>query len=168
MSTKNIELRGARESEKRIVGNTYDGKEIYKVSASLHETYTTKFFTPNAGGPSTYHSLALDWGASDEFNLNAVLLEFTHQNKNATGANSQIILNPYLLFSEFKILVNGQELLYYDNQESIFLAVAQFLRGLSYQERTAYLATIFPTQSANPLAGETVAGNTSVYWSLPP
>lgn len=167
MSTKNIELRGPKDIQARSVGNTYDGKEIYKVSASLHETYTTKFFTPNTGAPSSYHSLALDWGSSDEFNLNGVLLEFTHTNKNATSANSQIIQNPYLLFSELKILVNGQELVYYDNQESIFLAVAQFFRAMNDQQRTAYLSTIFPTQSASPLSGETVLGNTSVYWSLP-
>lgn len=167
MSTKNIELRGVKETEKRTVGNTYDGKQIYKVSPNLYENYTTKYFTPNTGSPATYHSLSLDWGASDEFNLNGVLLEFTHQNKNATSANSQIIYNPYLLFSEFKLILNGQELLYYDNQESIFLAVAQFLRSMTDDERNSYLSTIFPTQASTPLSGETVLGNTSVNWSIP-
>ena len=61
MSTKNIELRGVKETEKRTVGNTYDGKQIYKVSPNLYENYTTKYFTPNTGSPATYHSLSLDW-----------------------------------------------------------------------------------------------------------
>jgi len=94
-----------------------------------------------------------------------LMLEFTQSNRHATA--SQIILNPYLLFSEFKVLLNNVEVLHYDNQEAIFLAVSEFFRGKTDDERIAYLSNIFPTQSSNPLAGETVAAQSSVNWSLP-
>ena len=165
MSTKNIELSHPKEKQNRLAGVGYDGKEVFRVSPSLFETYTSKYFNPVNGSPSSYHTLNLDLSVSDEFNLNSLMLEFTQSNRHATA--SQIILNPYLLFSEFKVLLNNVEVLHYDNQEAIFLAVSVFFRGKTDDERTAYLSTIFPTQSSNPLAGETVAAQSSVNWSLP-
>jgi len=165
MSTKNIELSHPKEKQNRLAGVGYDGKEIYKVSPSLFETYTSKYFNPVNGSPSSYHTLNLDLSVSDEYNLNALMLEFTQSNKHATA--SQVVLNPYLLFSEFKLLLNNVEVLHYDNQEAIFLAVSEFFRGKTDAERTSYLSTIFPTQSASPLSGETVAAQSSVNWSLP-
>jgi hypothetical protein len=165
MSTKNIEM-SAKTANDRFLGNSYDGKKFYAVTPSLYESNTTKYFTPNTGVPSSYHTLSLDWGSADEFNLEGLFLEFTHRNLNATSGNSQIIYNPYLLFSEFKIIVNGQELIHMDNQESIFLMVAFFFNKMTDDERTAYLSTIFPTQK-NYLSGQTLLGGGSQNWSLP-
>ena len=165
MSTKNLELSHAKEKQNRLVGVSFDGKEVFRVSPSLYETYTNKYFNPVNGSPSSYHTLNLDLSVTDEFNLNSLMLEFTQSNKHATA--SQIVLNPYLLFSEFKVLINNVELVHYDNQEAIFLAVSEFFRGMKDEERRSYLATIFPTQSANPPAGETVPAQASVNWSLP-
>jgi hypothetical protein len=165
MSTKNIEM-SAKTASERFLGNSYDGKKYYTVTPSLYESNTTKYFTPNTGGPSSYHSLSLDWGASDEFNLEGLFLEFTQRNLNATSGNSQIIYNPYLLLSEFKIFINGQELINMDNQEFIFLVVAFFFNKMTDNERIAYLSTIFPTQK-NYLSGQTLLGGDSQNWSLP-
>ena len=145
MSTKNLELSHAKEKQNRLVGVSFDGKEVFRVSPSLYETYTNKYFNPVNGSPSSYHTLNLDLSVTDEFNLNSLMLEFTQSNKHATA--SQIVLNPYLLFSEFKVLINNVELVHYDNQEAIFLAVSEFFRGMKDEERRSYLATIFMTTS---------------------
>jgi len=165
MSTKNIELSHVKERTSRLAGITSDGKEIFKISPSLFETYTSKYFNPVNGSPSSYHTLNLDLSVSDEYNLNSLMLEFSQQNKHAT--TSQTILNPYLLFSEFKVLINNTEVIHYDNQEAIFLAVSEFLRAQTDEERRSFFSTIFPTQYLAPLSGETVSAQSTVNWSLP-
>jgi len=165
MSTKNIELSHVKEKQSRLAGVGIDGKEIFKISPSLFETYTNKYFNPVNGSPSSYHTLNLDLSVSDEYNLNSLMLEFTQTNKHATA--SQAVLNPYLLLSEFKVLLNNVEVLHYDNQEAIFLAVSEFLRAKTDEERRSFFSTIFPTQALAPLSGETVQALTSVNWSLP-
>jgi hypothetical protein len=103
-------------------------------------------------------------------NYNDVLLEFTMNNTDATNAIT--IINPILLFSEFRVLINNQEMLYHDNTEKIFCAYAGQLRKLiSYESLISNLAVSQPYNASgsniNPLLGTTINAGSSATLSLP-
>lgn len=164
MSTKNLELyKGGKESA--TLGNTYDGDVIYRVNPNLNESYTSKYFTPTNGSCGTVHTLVVDLGVSDEFNVNTWLLEFKHNNLD--GTLSQTVINPYLLIGEFKVLLNQQEVIYHSSQEEIFLAFADYFKEFSKDQQTSFMASIMPVNQSNPLAGETLSAGGTLIWSLP-
>jgi len=163
MSSKNYVL--ANEKKKVVRGHTYDGKELLVVSPSLHETTYQTFFNPISGGVGTTHRVDINLSSDDEWNTNEILLEFRQNNLDTTL--SQVVRNPWLLFSEIKLLVNNQELCYYDNTEKIFCAQALYYSQFNSLELKSQLQELMPLNHSNPLNGETIAAGASLQWSLP-
>ena len=112
MSSRNYTLANAR--KKITLGQQYDATDVLLVQPSLFENQMTTFFNPNTCGPSGNPRCDLIFANSDEYNLNELYLEFTMNNLDAVI--TQTVFNPWLLFSEMKVSVNNQELLYLDNQ----------------------------------------------------
>jgi len=160
MSSKNYVVANAKKNV--LIGHTYDSKEILKVRPNLFENYSTVFFNPQT--ISTGGSARCDVNMrTEDYNLNELLLEFDQVNASATI--SQTIFNPFMIFSEIKLLINDQVLIHLDNQEKIFCTVAEALRGLTQQECKSLLQTLMP--SFGGVAGETTAVSSTTKWSLP-
>ena len=160
MSSKNYVVANAKKNV--LIGHTYDSKEILKVRPNLFENYSTVFFNPQT--ISTGGSARCDVNMrTEDYNLNELLLEFDQVNASATI--TQTIFNPFMIFSEIKLLINDQVLIHLDNQEKIFCTVAEALRGLTQQECKSLLQTLMP--SFGGVAGETTAVSSTTKWSLP-
>ena len=116
MSSRNYTLTNTR--KKITLGQQYDATDVLLVQPSLLENQMTTFFNPNTCGPSGNPRCDLIFANSDEYNLNELYIEFTMNNLDPVI--TQTIFNPWLLFSEMKVSVNNQELLYLDNAEKIW------------------------------------------------
>lgn len=162
MSTLNYT---AQNNKTNIVAKSHDGRNQIVFKPSLTETTYTKFFNAVSGAPGTNHTVEFNLSSNDLFNVNELLLEFTVANLDAVL--SQTIFNPWMLFAEMRLLVNGSEVVYYDNSEKLFNAQANYYRQFSEDELFTKLIEIRPTEFTKTFNGETIAPLTSLSYSLP-
>ena len=164
MSSRNYTLANVR--KKITLGQQYDATDVLLVQPSLLENQMTTFFNPNTCGPSGNPRCDLIFANSDEYNLNELYLEFTLNNLDPVI--TQTIYNPWLIFSEMKVSVNNQELLYLDNAEKIFMAQAAYYKRFTADDFSGALQELFPTNFTTALtSGEVSVVSAGKTYSLP-
>ena len=110
MSTLNLEHNATKKTN--LIGHSYSGKQQLLVKPSLCEQVSAVFFNPIVGSPGSVHRVDYNLSIDDEFNINECYLEFTINNLDAVV--TQNIINPWLLFDSIKLLINNQEVVFYD------------------------------------------------------
>lgn len=163
MSTLNLEINSTEKNN--IVGVSYEGKKQLVVSASLHERESSTFCNPSDGGPSSLFRLDQPFSIDDEFNLNDLHFEYEHHNLDATL--SQTVFNPYTLFNNVKLLINNQEVCYYDSADAVYAAQSDHWNKFSGEELKREVLKIFPSCITSLTTGETIAPTTYKKFSLP-
>jgi hypothetical protein len=162
MSTAILKANNSRSQE---VGFSYDATKQLIVKPNLTENQYTKVFNPVSGTVGSNHVVEVNLSPNDLFALNECYLEFNVANNDATL--SFTILNPWLLFSEMRLLMNGQEVLYFDNADKLFACVAMHYRQFSHNELFNELQKIRATELSETFNGETIAPLASRKFSLP-
>ena len=162
MSTLNLEHNATKKTN--LIGHSYSGKQQLLVKPSLCEQVSAVFFNPITGSPGSVHRVDYNLSVDDEFNINEAYLEFVINNLDAVI--TQNIINPWLLFDSIKLLMNNQEVVFYDNSEAIFCASSFHYRQFSQQGLKSEIQKLFPT-NYSVSAGETHAVSSANLWSLP-
>ena len=162
MSTLNLEHNATKKTN--LIGHSYSGKQQLLVKPSLCEQVSAVFFNPIVGSPGSVHRVDYNLSIDDEFNINECYLEFTMNNLDATV--TQTVINPWLLFDSIKLLINNQEVVFYDNSEAIFCAASFHYRQFSQQGLKSEIQKLFPT-NYSVSAGETLPVSSANLWSLP-
>lgn len=156
MSTRALKA----QNDNTSVGYSYDGKQQMLISPSLFDAYSSVMFNPVSGvlpGGSTRCDIIF----SEEYNLENVLLEFSL----TTGADGLVILDPWLIFQEVKVLINNQELNYHQNMHQQFTAAALQYKWKSPTQITQELMKVYNTGTL--ATGEVIAATTTRDFSLP-
>lgn len=161
MSTNNLKLDkvGVKNT---LRGFNYVGKHQFVIPPSLPDHTLIKSSNPISGGVGTTHEMNLL--LTEDKNLDEVFIEFDQNNLD--GTLSQVVVNPFLLFSECKLAINNGEVWHLDDTEKIFNSVANYLMQFDNDNFKSHLTSIIPTYTA-PLSGQTTTAGTTTKWSLP-
>lgn len=154
---------------KRQGGTSYSGKQIQILASSVAESFKTYYFNPVSCNTGASIRADLHFSPTEKFNLNDVLLEFEIKNLDATL--SMTIQNPFMLFSEIRLLLNNQEVIHLDSMNKIMNVVARSItKCRDAQELNTLLLSFMPqpgTSLSAPLNGCVIAPATSAFVSLP-
>lgn len=163
MSTKNINL-DQRAKKEYLKGYSYMGSELYKVNGNVSDSYATTYTQPQSVSVGGHVQCHIQF--SEDYNLNDLVFEFTQTNND--GTLSQTVFNPWLLFQEFKISINNQQVVHLKTTEEIYTTVNHYVRKCGdANELKSLLQQNMVTNFSTPLTGETLTAGSSITWGLP-
>ena len=160
MSTKSLELANVKP-----LTTTFDGKkQIYQIGELSNENITVSCVPPSGVVPGSITRCSLTWG-SDSNNLIVDDIVFDAVVSNAS-AEDNIFFNPYLRFSSVKLFVNGTEVAYHKDQQSIVSAVSHYCRQNGEDSITQAIMK-FVINSTVTSGDTNVANNVPLQLNLP-
>lgn len=162
MSSANLKIAN---NKSNIVGHTYDARQISVVKPNLSENQYTKFFSPVTGTCGSTHTVEVNFSPNDLFVINDAVLEFGLSNKDTLVDVS--VFNPWLLFSEMRLLLNGQEICFYDDMEKLFCAQSFYYKQFGKEKLLSKLQEIRVNPMVANFAGETIVKQTTSKFTLP-
>lgn len=154
MSTKSLVLSNAKPYTASMDGK----KNIYQVGEIMAEDVTVSCVPPSSLTPSSITRCSLTWSRNDN---NCIVDEIYFQAlaTNSHASDDNLFFNNYLRFSQIKVFINGTEVYFLKDQQSIICKVSDFCRKHGEADITQALMKF--VQNTTPTSGDSNAANSA-------
>jgi hypothetical protein len=151
-------------SRVKTLGETYNRVKLVDAGKTLLENNNEYSVNPNTGSIGTPHNCSITYGIDDKYLIDDLHLDFTLSNLHTT--DSITFKNPFLVLNSIELQINNKEVYKYENQESIYVAVSNYLKDFDENERWAELQKC-RNELTKTFSGETTAALSSSQFSIP-
>lgn len=167
MSNLNVSLIKSSNSQPLGYVNDEAGAvTVYLTKPAVYEEISSSFSTTSINNPAgALIRVALNWGPSDLYRINDLLLQF--ECTNSDSSNSLILYNPFLWISRLRVLVNRTEVLLIDDGYKMVNSTGLALRKQQSSVDNLYSYLMKSrSESTSTVAGETYASGSVTPVSL--